>query len=132
MACLPCLEKRAAFLNAIGLGRFAPDLDSVRNGGVVPVAQVSGTAAVSEINASSPIREQFARYLAQSDGATAATVVHAAVQLIGFTLGQACPDRACADEQIGEICETLRRNMTSKYDADTGKRREIVMAKALF
>jgi hypothetical protein len=130
MPCLDCMEKRAAFLNAIGLGRFAPDLDKLR-GGVAPVAQVNGTAAVSEIDATAHIREQFARYLAHSNGATAVTVVHAAVQLIAFTLGQACPDRACADEQIGEICETLRRSMTAKYDADTGKRREIVMAKAL-
>lgn len=131
MPCLDCLEKRAKVMNLIGLGRWAPKVGDIAAPAIAKVADVDLSAAVSEVAGPAEVREQFAIYLAHSHGVTAATMVHAAAQLIGFALQQACADRACADEQMDAVCETLRHNMKPKY-GDDGKRREVVMAKAIF
>jgi len=134
MACLDCLEKRAAVLNAIGLGRFAPDLAAARReaGVVAPVAHVQPELAAAEFDAPQPVRMAFEKMLRASDGYNVAHITHAAAHLIAFALINVCDNQKCADEQIGNICETLTRMTHLRYDPDSGRRREVVIAKAVF
>jgi len=135
MACLDCLEKRGKVLRAMGLGRFAPDMTKHQQrqavNGIAPVAQVDPRAAVGEVDAPDPIRAQFARYISVSDGATVKDITFAAAHLITYALGVACSEKKCADDQIEAVCEMIGRVTRQKYDAETGKRREIVMAQLL-
>jgi hypothetical protein len=131
MACLDCLEKRAKLLNAMGLGRFSPDLEKerIKAGVVAPVAIIEPELAAIEYDLPPVIRDQFQRFLEVCDNVTAATIAHASVALIGFILANACTERKCAEEQITMVCETLRNNLLRRYDAQTGKRREVLIAK---
>ena len=136
MACLDCLEKRAKVLKAMGLGRFAPNIPPRQQqqlvNGIAPVVEVDTRAAAAEMNAPmSHIREQFVRYLTVSNGSTVQQITFAAAYLITYALGQACADKKCADEQIEAVCEMIGRVTREKYDAETGKRREIVMAQLM-
>jgi hypothetical protein len=131
MPCFDCLEKRAKVLNAIGLGRFAPDLqkERIKAGIVAPVAIIEPEVAATEYDLPPRILEQFQRFLEVCDDVNVATIAHASVALIGFALANACTERKCAEEQISMVCETLRNNLLRRYDAQTGKRREVLIAK---
>jgi hypothetical protein len=133
MPCLDCLEKRAKVLNAMGLGRFAPDLQKARAeaGVVAPVAIIEPEVAATEFDLPPHILEQFHRYLEASDNSNMATITHASVALIGFILANACTERKCAEEQISMVCETLKHGLLRRYDPQSGKRREVLIAKAV-
>jgi hypothetical protein len=128
MPCAGCLEKRGRVLRAIGLGRFAPKVPS--SGPFAPVAHVQAELAITEFDAPPLIKNLFGRFLWAAANSTVKDITFAAAHLIVFALGNACAELKCAEEQIEAVHEMINRRVREKYDKDTGKRREIVLAKA--
>src|SRR6266699_3756194 len=126
MACLECLEKRKRWLEAVGLGRFAPDIPGVTT---APVAHVQPDLAAHEFDLPPKIQRLFQRYLLMSDEGTVATITQAAACLISFALANACEEKKCAEEQIEMVRMTIQAFIDKRYDPQSGKRREIVVAK---